>query len=157
MPTTVQLAITGVSAFVAIVFTHRQIRVMLFPPSTLDGRVVSPAERAELQRAELVVRRAIRSVRWPAMGLIFVTTIVSDHLPFSWMSATVLGSGIVVGVAWHMYAMRRWWRWALRQGADLFLVEELAEDATLVWRHDSWWGRRQRRTWMQLPRGAGAL
>lgn len=91
------------------------------------------------------------------MGLIFVATIVSDRLPSGRTSAIVLGGGIAVGLVWHMYAMRRWWRWALRQGADMFIVEELAEDATLVWRHDSWWGRRQRRTWMQLPPGTDAL
>jgi len=157
MPTTVQVVIDGACAFAAVVFMYRRTRVMLFPPSALDGHTVAPVQRAEVQRAELVVRRAIRGVRWPAMGLVFVATIVSAHLPSARMAGVVLGGAVLVSATWQTYGMRRWWQWAVRQGADLFLVEELAEEATLVWRHESWWGRRQRRSWMQLPPRTGAL
>jgi hypothetical protein len=136
---------------VVVVVTYQRIRALLVPPNPLEGRVVSPAERAEIERADVVVRRGIRGVRWPLMGLIVVTGFISFQLRSKGMFALVLGSGITIALVWQAYGMRRWWRWALRQGANMDIVAEVAEDARLISPVDSWWGRRARRTWMKLP------
>lgn len=154
MASTLQLVVYGVAALEAVFLAVRGVRRMIQPPASLDDPGSSATQQLEIARAKHVVLRAIRTARWPTFGIVVVATFISDHISPDWLSYLVLGMGFLAGLLWHSVATRRWWRWALRQDADLALVEELAEDAVLIHPRDSWFGRRQRRTWMRLPAGS---
>ena len=149
-----QLVVTTGMALAAAVVTYRLVKAQLFPPSVVQ-EFTGSSDRLMVAQTELVLRRGIRTVKWPVMLIVFVATIVADRVTPARTAAIVFCAGVVVALAWRRVALRRWWRWAMGQPVDPSLVEELAEDAVLIWRHDTWIGRRQRRAWRQLPPASG--
>ena len=130
------------------------IREKLFPAS-IAYRERDPAARETVVRAEGIVRRGTHMVFWPGFVAGLIAIRLADHATGTLAAVLIVAAGMTISVAWGMIAVRRWWRWAIRQGADLALVEQLASETKLVWPRHTWFGRRQRRTWMQLPTDVG--
>ncbi len=110
----------------------------------------SPADRAQILRAEAIVRRGRLVVSVPVFVTAFALVRVTHHVSGT-RGIIILWAGYVLAtMAWHSFGVRRWWRWAGRQGIEPSLIADLAEDVGLIWRQTTWFGRRQRSTWMGL-------
>ncbi|MGH7584435.1 MAG: hypothetical protein ACREL5_14540 [Gemmatimonadales bacterium] len=147
MPSTFQLIWMVFGLVVGLAGTIYMLRRFLTVPTHVE-ELLGPAEHAPLPDAKRAIRRAIWMVRAPAMTVVVVAMIVSDHLRSRWPTAAVLVAACAVSIGWSIVGTRIWWRKSMRHGVDPAMLDELAEDAHLVWRRESYWGRRQRRAWM---------
>jgi hypothetical protein len=156
MPGTIELIILLGSTILIGAFTFRRINALIVP-RLLDGFVGTEAARTAAAQASAVVHRGVRTVIWPVFAMSFVGSLVCFHMARAGMAVVFFGAIVALSGVWHMIAVRRWWRWAIQTGSDMALVEELAEDANLVWRHTTWMGRRQQRTWRRLSPVDGSV
>ena len=66
-----QLVVTTGMALAAAVVTYRLVKAQLFPPSVVQ-EFTGSSDRLMVAQAELVLRRGIRTVKWPVMLIVFV-------------------------------------------------------------------------------------
>jgi hypothetical protein len=143
------LALAGAVAGLLVMI--RLMKPLFVLPNLLDDSDMSPERRDAVGRAERAVRRGMRLVQWPVIAITLLTVVISAHAGSRWASIVVLAPGLSIALVWQTVGMRRWWKWAIQQDADMLLVEELAEEARMISPRTSWFGRRARRTWMRLP------